>query len=170
MLGQPSKKTIAKYMEMCATAGRVWTESEIVSFRSLLNNKLRDQLDVKEMLLERFNASLEIALFQLEQQQQSKGLLWLIKTQINKKGELRSAQDVFIGEVELSMIRTFENFEFIGLYNIATPQQRYLGWNQYVAEYRLNSAAGTYFDYGPDYGGGFKVFNTCTTRPNLKVV
>lgn len=174
MLGQPSKKTIAKYMYMVSLEGRMWSEGEIVSFRSLLNNKLQDQPDVKAELLERFNKSLEFVPFKLEKAQQIKGLAWLHKTQINKRGDLRNANTTFIGEVELSMIRTFESFEFIGLYDIAAPQQRALGCSQYVAQYRLNSVAGTYFEYGPDFNGGFKVFNICTSRatprPMLKVV
>lgn len=170
MLGQPSKKTIAKYMDMCCKPGYTWSEIDITSFRSLLNNKLRDMPDTKAALLECFNASLGVAPFQLERSQQAKGVEWLLRTQVNSKGSLRNANTTFIGEIELNILRKFDTLELVGLNDISTIQQRSVGWFQYVACYRLNSVAGTSFTYGPYYGGQFKVFNTGTSRPELKIV
>lgn len=159
-----SQKTINKYMEMVSTVGRVWTEGEIISFRSLLNMKLRDQPDVKAALINKFNESLEVAPFQLTMEQQAKGLQWLLKTQVNKKGELRQAQTTFINETQLSMLKDFSRFEFTGLYDISSVHQHYAGWSQFVAEYRLLDSKERSFSYGPDYGGGFRI-NDVVTAP-----
>ena len=39
-MSNTSKQTIAKYLSMVTTSGRIWTEGEIISFCSLINTKL----------------------------------------------------------------------------------------------------------------------------------
>lgn len=155
MSGQPSKKTIAKYMEMCAAAGRVWTEGEIVSFRSLINTKLSNAPDVRDALLERFNASLDIVPFQLEQQQQQKGLQWLLDTQVNSKGVLRQANTTFIVEFELAVLREFASMELVGLRDVARAASS--AYRAFTPVYRVKGISGAAFGYSLNSYGAFEV-------------
>lgn len=170
---QTTQKTINKYMEMVSNAGRVFTEQEIISLRSFLNMKLKDAPDVRQAIVNRFFESLEIVPFQLTKEQQMKGLQWLIKTQINKKGDLRNAQTTFLQQEHLDMIRNFENFEFVGLENLANSFQVNAGYMQYMPVYRLNTTDGRWFEYGLNHDRAFEVIdqNLSSRQPRkLKAV
>lgn len=158
-----SKKTIAKYVEMCSTAGRVWTEGEIVSFRSLINTKLSDALDMREMIMECFYQSVELLPFQLEQVQQLKGLNWLRKTQLNSKGLLRNAATTFITELEVNVLENFDSCGFIGLADVATNSAS--GYRSYVPIYKCISASGAWFSYRATASGACRVIGrgTCAS-------
>lgn len=148
-----SKNTIKKYMELVSTAGRVWTESELVSFRSLINTKLRHETDVRDMLVERFNASLDIVPFKLEGGHQIKGLQWLRKTQLNKSGLPRAASTTFIGIHELTVLQQFHSIELAGLRDVASAS----AYRAFTPVYRVIGFSGASFDYSQNSCGAFEV-------------
>lgn len=152
-----SKATIAKYLSRVATPGSIWTESELVSFRSLVNTKLSDQPDTREMLLDRFNAAVAIVPYQLEQQQQLKGLNWLRSTQLNKKGQLRDSATTFIGQLELSILIDAVSVELAGLQDVA--RNSCSGYRRYVPVYRVTATSGQWFEYSSACTGAFFVSN-----------
>lgn len=155
-----SKKTIAKYVELVSDVGRVWTEGEIVSFRSLINTKLSDAPDIREMLMERFHTSVELVPFQLRQEQQVKGLMWLRRTQLNTKGLLRNAKTTFITELDLAVMDSFDSFEFVGLVDVSINSSS--GYRSYVPIYKCISTNGSWFSYATSSNGNCKVVSRGT--------
>lgn len=155
-----SKNTIKKYVELVSVAGRVWAEGEIVSFRSLINTKLSDAPDVRDMLMERFNASIDVVPFQLEGTQQLKGVAWLRATQLNAKGLLRNAKTTFITELDLAVMDSFDSFEFVGLVDVSINSSS--GYRSYVPIYKCISTNGSWFSYATSAHGNCKVVSRGT--------
>ena len=122
------------------------------------------------MLLERFNDSLGVVPFQLEGSQQVKGLTWLHKTQLNSKGDLRSAKDTFIGQHELAIIRDFASFEFVGLRDATS--NHISAYKNYVPVYRVNATSGASFDYSSSAYGYCEIVNIVSNafKSKLKLV
>jgi hypothetical protein len=152
-----SKKTLQKYTNLIA--GKLWTEQQIISFRSLLNNGLRHQPEVVSQLVNAFCEIAEYSGYELEISQQLKGLEWLKRTQLNSKGQLRRAKTTFLGLNEVAMLNNFSHFTMVGLYNASNVY--HYGINHYVAVYRLHDTKGNWFDYAPTREG-FEVLNIST--------
>lgn len=145
-------KTEIKYKNLTSNPNHVWTEQEIISFRSFINSKNRQRLEINKMLLNVFHNSCEVSGgLKITTEQAEKGISWLRRTQLNKKGELRSAKSTFIGFREKHVIDNFSHFVMVGLRDIGCSP--YSNYTQYVPVYKCVSSEGESFEYSASQSG-----------------
>jgi len=146
----PKKQTIQKYKDIIKSGK--FTEQEIISFRSLLNNNPRTTEFYD--LITFFG---DHAPFELTWVQQEKGLEWLKNRIFTKSGNIRNTQET--NEISnrtnaleqiAEMIKNFDRFEFADL----VPQNRFTGgFNPFfLPVYRLYDKRGNFFDYTVSVG------------------
>jgi len=146
----PKKQTIQKYKGIIKFGK--FTEQEIISFRSLLNNNPRDS-ELYDLIA--FFESR--APFELTWMQQEKGLEWLKNRIFTKSGNIRNTQET--NEISnrtnaleqiAEMVKNFDRFEFVDF----VPQNRFTrGLNPFLLPvYRLYDKQGNFFDYTVSVG------------------
>lgn len=145
-------KTEQKYKNMIVEPNRVWTETEIISFRSFVNTKNRQRPEINKMLIRLFHEMIDQhGNYGLMPSQQIKGIQWLKKTQLKRDGSLRQAKSTFIGLREKYVIDNFLRFEMIGLRDIS--HSPYSSFTYYVPIYRCIAHDGAAFEYSASQSG-----------------
>jgi hypothetical protein len=145
-------KTEQKYKNMIVEPNRVWTETEIISFRSFVNTKNRQRPEINKMLIRLFHEMIDQhGNYGLTPSQQIKGIQWLKRTQLKRDGSIREAKTTFIGLREKYVIDNFLRFEMIGLRDIS--QSPYSSFTYYVPIYRCIAHDGAAFEYSASQSG-----------------
>jgi len=133
---QVNPKLVLKYSTILSND--YISESNIVALRSFMNNKLRHDRET----LYQFNEKASSFERKLEESHSKKGLDWLFKTQVNKKGELRTSQEVFLGTNELNILKDFSHFTLSGLYDAGNDN-----FPAYYPMYKCYDRQGNWFEY-----------------------
>lgn len=128
---QVSSATIEKYKALLST--RLFTDSDMVYFRSLLNNGLRHDQDLTTYFLNYFNTEG----VNLDFEAVTKGLVWLRKTQVGAKGNLKPS--AFIGQRELDILNSADTIVVAELVNLSRGT-----FPQYTPVYEVRSKLGNF--------------------------
>lgn len=131
---QVSQNTLIKYRELINLG--LFKETELVSFRSLLNNTLRHDEDIRDELLLRFNT----VGCTLEFEQQAKGLQWLLNFNLKKNRTPRAT--CFLGDFELSVLEKYVAIKVSRLDNVGHGI-----YSNLTPVYRVLDTAGNWFEY-----------------------
>ena len=128
---QVSNTTIEKYKALVAT--RLFTDADMVYFRSLLNNSLRHDEELTSYFVNYFNAEG----VNLDFEAVTKGMVWLRKTQVGTKGKLKPSS--FLGQRELEILNSADSINVSQLLNISRGTGP-----QYIPVYTVKSTEGSF--------------------------
>ena len=142
-------KTFQKYLQL-TKKGHVWTESEIIYFRKYINGSSPLDADSIEQLIN----SIEGKTYRITDAQTVKGITWLKNHCFRLDGKVRKGCKLM--PFELSVIKNFKEFRFVGLWNASDNAYR-----NYLPIYRTIAKDGSYFDY-TFHMGWFRVFGIKT--------
>lgn len=127
-----SNKTLNKYKDLLKQD--IWTETDIISFRSLLNNKLRHDAETRLELASNFNHKT------ITDEQRIKGYNWLNKYNFTSQGN--SSSKCFLGNREAEILKDFDTITIARLRDVG-----YGILTNYVPVYRVYSLSGQFFEY-----------------------
>ena len=124
--------------------GNDMSEQDIISLRSQLNGRTNGSMTDEQR--DNLISAIGYEKPRVSDEQSRKGIDWLRKQWHTPTGKVRKNNP--FGDYEQDVLDNFSHFEFVDLYDAATPMATSIGFHSYLPVYRvISKTGGHWFDY-----------------------
>ena len=135
---QKPSKTFKKWLDRVKDHETPWTENDIIFYRKYVGCNGSANKEQKQILKQLFESGIE---YSITQDQTEKGLNYIKNKALKKNGKLRNTKNQPFGNREVTIIKNFKEFKFVGLYSAS----RHNDFTKPI--YKVIAKNGMYFEY-----------------------